>query len=234
MGHTYREMFKVMTACLSLCLVWLTPTSWAVEQDFSKAKKVAQKRIYLLNEIAHIEINTIIQTIEKARTEALENDHGLEINLYIQSSGGSINYALSLFNYLKSLHHDTTIKTYNLSSVSSAANIIFCAGEERYAFPYSRFLFHEPRLTLNTRDREQEYDVLLQDFRAASTLMKSVLKECSDFSQAQIEQYHTNGDVLTAEFALKHGYVTQIDGTSRIQGIQYPPAVIFNPGNKAW
>ena len=227
-------MIKNITASLVLLLTLLPARALALEENANHHNKVAQKRIYLLNEIQHVEINTVIKTIEEARSDALEKGHQLEVDLYIQSRGGSINYALSLFNYLKSLHQEATIRTYNLSSISSAANVIFCAGEQRYAFPYSRFLFHEPRLRLNKREREQEYEVLLRDFRTASTLIKSVLKECSNFSQTQIDQYHTNGDVLTAEFALKHGYVTQIEGMARTHGIQYPPAVIYNPGSKAW
>ena len=227
-------MFKAISAYLLLLLTLQTSTAWASDLERTASSKIAQKRIYLLNEIRHVEINTVIKTIEEARTEALMNGHKLEVELYIQSSGGSVNYALSLFNYLKSLHREATIKTYNLSSVNSAANIVFCAGEQRYAFPYVRFLFHEPRLTLNTRDRAQEYDILLQDFRASSTLMKSVLQECSNFSQNQIEKYLTNGDVLTAQFALEQGYVTRIEDTAKTEGAQYPPAVIYNPGNKAW
>jgi len=34
------------------------------------------------------------------------------------------------------------LQTCNLATVSSSANLVYCAGDKRYSFPASKFLFH--------------------------------------------------------------------------------------------
>jgi hypothetical protein len=48
-------------------------------------------------------------------------------------------------------------EVYNLGQVDSAANLIFCAGNHRYAFPDSRFLIHSSLLRQAHRSTSQRF-----------------------------------------------------------------------------
>ena len=47
---------------------------------------------------------------------------------------------VTLYNYIKSL--SVKVVMHNVGLVNSIANVIFLAGNERYAVPHSSFLFH--------------------------------------------------------------------------------------------
>jgi ATP-dependent protease ClpP protease subunit len=62
------------------------------------------------------------------------------INLFISSSAGNVNAAMAACHYLRSL--PVPLQTCNLATVSSSANLVYCAGDKRHSFPASKFLFH--------------------------------------------------------------------------------------------
>lgn len=69
-----------------------------------------------------------------------------ELIIQIASNGGSSDHGLLAYNYLKQLNVKKT--TINVGNVDSAAVLIFCAGDNRYAMNSSRFTLHEAITTL--------------------------------------------------------------------------------------
>ena len=65
----------------------------------------------------------------------------MEINIFIDSVGGSAYACLTLFEEI--LKYKTQINTHALGFVASAGTIIYLAGHKRYAYENSTFLFHE-------------------------------------------------------------------------------------------
>jgi len=59
--------------------------------------------------------------------------------LLLSSPGGNVNNGITIYNFLKSLPINLT--THNIGVVDSIANVIFLAGDNRYAVPHSSFLF---------------------------------------------------------------------------------------------
>ena len=78
----------------------------------------------------------LLSEIEKR----IQDHDPASINLFVSSSGGNVNAAMAAYHYLRSL--PVPLQTYNLATVSSSANLLYCAGDKRYAFPASKFLFH--------------------------------------------------------------------------------------------
>ena len=67
------------------------------------------------------------------------------LTIRINSGGGSVSSAVALYNFLKS--QSFNIYTHNYADVSSAAIIIYLAGEKRTSEDISKFLIHP--LTFN-------------------------------------------------------------------------------------
>lgn len=60
--------------------------------------------------------------------------------LLISTSGGSVFYGMSAYNYLKGLPLHLT--THNFGSVDSIGVPLYCSGDERLCVPQARFLLH--------------------------------------------------------------------------------------------
>jgi ATP-dependent Clp protease protease subunit len=70
----------------------------------------------------------------------LSNNSATEVNLLLSSPGGSVLHGITIYNVLRAL--PIKIITWNMGNVDSIGNVIFLAGEERYACPNSTFMFH--------------------------------------------------------------------------------------------
>ncbi len=62
------------------------------------------------------------------------------VNLMLSSPGGSVMHGVTVFNVLRSLPFK--LITHNVGAVNSIGNVIFLAGEERYACTNATFMFH--------------------------------------------------------------------------------------------
>lgn len=69
-----------------------------------------------------------------------QTDNILSLTINISSSGGSVSSGITLYNYLK--QKNFTVITHNLSEVSSAAILLYLAGNIRTASEVSKFIIH--------------------------------------------------------------------------------------------
>ncbi len=72
--------------------------------------------------------------------DALDSFDGGDVEIHINSPGGSAFEGISIYNSLKS--YPGKVTTYNDSVAASISSIIFLAGEERQAAPGSFFMMH--------------------------------------------------------------------------------------------
>jgi ATP-dependent protease ClpP protease subunit len=135
-----------------------------------------------------------------------------ELYLLMNSDGGSIEDALSLFNLLKGLPVELT--TVNMGQVASAAILPFLAGKNRYACAHSYFHFHNIRWTYDrpqTVERSQMLDhsqivdmerALIRDAIVANTLITNKM-----FDDLKLLEHPL---VERASFAQQKGIVQNI------------------------
>lgn len=71
----------------------------------------------------------------------------IHLSINICSTGGAVNAAFAVYNYLKSLPFP--VQTNNLGDVSSAALLFYLAGSTRVAENVSKFMIHPVELTIN-------------------------------------------------------------------------------------
>jgi ATP-dependent Clp protease protease subunit len=92
--------------------------------------------VFFLQKVNNETVSILLSEIEKS----IQDHDPASINLFISSTGGNVNAAMAAYHYLQSL--PVPLRTYNLATVSSSANLVYCAGDKRYSFPASKFLFH--------------------------------------------------------------------------------------------
>ena len=71
-------------------------------------------------------------------------DPKADINLYINSPGGSVSAGLSIYDTMQYLRCD--VATYNVGLAASMGAVIMCGGAKgkRYCLPNARVLLHQP------------------------------------------------------------------------------------------
>ena len=94
-------------------------------------------KVHFTDSIDEKNVRTFINEIKNLNEKNPNSD---SLTIYISSSGGNVDIAVELFNFIKLL--DCKVRTVNMSCVNSAAIIIFAAGEERIGLPSSSFYVH--------------------------------------------------------------------------------------------
>lgn len=96
--------------------------------------------IFLGTEINDTVANAIVAQLIFLRADDSKKD----INLYINSPGGSVSAGLAIYDTM--LYLGCEINTYCIGQAASLAALLLCAGTKgkRFALPHSRIMIHQP------------------------------------------------------------------------------------------
>jgi len=83
-------------------------------------------------------IDKILQLIVDKVTKEDKN----HLILILSTNGGSIKESIVFYNTVKTL--PINITTYNMERVASSGNMLYLSGNNRFAYPSSSFLYHDP------------------------------------------------------------------------------------------
>ncbi len=111
------------------------------EREWGIFSRLLKDRIIFLGS----EINDLVANVVIAQLLFLESeDPDKEINLYVNSPGGSITSGLAIYDTMQFVGCD--ISTICIGQAASMAAVLMAAGTEgkRYALPHSRLILHQP------------------------------------------------------------------------------------------
>lgn len=130
-----------------------------------------------------------------------------EIDVFINSPGGSMAHGVAIYNFL--MFHKAKVRTYNMGDASSAASIIFLAGEERYMPIGTTSLIHDPWscACFNRHDLESLADYM----NFSSERMIDIYALYLNIDRDQIAEIMKNETVLESNTAIEMGFATDIN-----------------------
>jgi ATP-dependent protease ClpP protease subunit len=144
-------------------------------------------------------------------SELLDKRHEFdEFVLFIDSKGGDPAIALSFYCVVKNAN--LKLKTIALANVCSAAVLVLLAGEERIAFPYSRFLLHKMRRSYY-KDKEFNVEDLskeAQDLESFEDMCRSVHVKVTGKDSRLLGRIFNAEKEFNARTALELGLITEI------------------------
>lgn len=142
-----------------------------------------------------------------------------DLHLLLSTPGGSVFHGLSIHNYLKGI--PVNVFTYNFGSVDSIGVVIYCAGEQRFCVPHSRFLIHSVKLNLNGKLSvdEKQIDEYLKSVKIDQRNIARVMSDTTGRPTADIENDMVNRTTLNPEEAVAYGL------THKIQKELIPPGM---------
>lgn len=131
-----------------------------------------------------------------------------EIILQISSSGGSSDHGLLAYNFLKQISIPKT--TIGMGNVDSAAVMLFCAGEKRFAAPSCRFVLHEAIATLSGQFNPAKLSEMAKLIQRITDDYSEVISKVVNKKKITVDKDVRSGTVLSSTEAKKFGLVTDI------------------------
>ena len=111
------------------------------ERSYDIYSRLLKNRIVFLGD----EIEDTLANLVIAQLLFLEQeDPDKDIDLYINSPGGSVTSGLAIYDCMQLIKPD--VSTICVGMAASAAALLLCAGAagKRFSLPYSRILIHQP------------------------------------------------------------------------------------------
>jgi len=142
-------------------------------------------------------------------------DHEQDINLYINSPGGSVTDGLAIYDTMQYVRSD--VRTICVGLAASMGQFLLCSGApgKRYALPHSRILMHQPSGAM----QGQAADIAIQAEQIV--YLKRMMAERIAFHTGQpIERIEADSDRdrwFTADEAKEYGFIDQVIDRSAAQ-----------------
>lgn len=182
--------------------------------DYVQYELLEDRRIYLTSDICSDTIEYVNTLIEKFNYEDEKNSINPEeakpIRLYINSYGGSIYDGLSIVNTI--LTSKTKVIGICTGYAMSMGLGIYVACHERWAMPYTNFMYHE--LSSSASGRAEEIKRATQEYERLQKMYDHILTSRTSLSQKKLNSVKKSAndwffDVYEAK---KYGVVHKIIG----------------------
>jgi ATP-dependent Clp protease protease subunit len=140
--------------------------------------------------------------------DAEDHEHDRDIQLYINSPGGSVTDGLAIYDTMQFVRSD--VRTTCVGLAASMGQFLLCSGTpgKRYALPHSRILMHQP----SGQMQGQAADIAIQAEQIV--YLKRMMAERIAFHTGQpVERIEADSDRdrwFTADEAKDYGFIDQV------------------------
>jgi ATP-dependent Clp protease, protease subunit len=177
----------------------------AVGLDDSVYNRLLKERIIFLgSEVTDEVANRICAQLLLLAAE----DPNRDINLYINSPGGSVHSGMAIYDVMQYVEND--VATVGMGLAASMGQLLLCAGTKgkRYALPHARIMMHQPSGGMGGTAS----DIAIQAEQMIYT--KRMFQERVAFHTGQtVDQIEADSDRdrwFTAQEALDYGFIDRV------------------------
>jgi len=140
-----------------------------------------------------------------------------KVTLCLSTPGGGVPKGITIYNTLVAMPFK--LVTHNVGNVDSVGNVVFLAGEERFACPHSTFMFHG--VAWPASDGEQLTRGVLKErtegLLADEKRIGSIIKERTKIAAGDVDALFNEAKTKDAADAVSGGIVHEI------KDVQVPP-----------
>jgi ATP-dependent Clp protease, protease subunit len=183
------------------------------EKNYDLFTRLMRDRIILLGSVVTDEVaNELI-----AQLLFLEMDNpNRDIQLYINSPGGSVSAGLAIYDILQFIKCD--VATTCLGTAASIASLILMAGTpgKRYAMPNSRILVHQPHLG-DGHLSGQVTDIVIQakELLRTKNRLVEIYQQHSGHESSYLHHIMERDHYMSASEAKSFGLIDQVISTRK-------------------
>lgn len=175
------------------------------ERSYDIYSKLLEERIiFITGEINDAVANTVVA--ELLYLEA--KDSAKDIDIYINSPGGSVTSGLAIYDTMNFIKCD--VSTICIGMAASMAAFLLSSGKKgkRYALPSSEIMIHQP--LGGAQGQASDIKIQAEHILALKKKLNSVLAANTGKPVEQIENDTDRDNYLTAEDALNYGLIDKI------------------------
>ena len=133
-----------------------------------------------------------------------------DINLYINSPGGSVHAGMAIYDTMQFVECD--VATTALGMAASMAAVLLAAGTKgkRYALPNGRILLHQPHIEQGLGGQVSDVEIHARELVQTKRRMNQVLAERTGQPFEKIERDTDRDYVLGAKEAVEYGVIDRV------------------------
>jgi ATP-dependent Clp protease protease subunit len=135
-------------------------------------------------------------------------DDTRDINLYINSPGGSVTAGMAIYDTMRFV--DCDVATYALGLAASMGQFLLSAGTrgKRYALPHARIMMHQPSAGIG--GTASDIAIQAEQFKLTKREMAELIAEHTGQSVQQVQADSERDRWFTAQQALEYGFVDRV------------------------
>lgn len=175
------------------------------ERSYDIYSRLLNERIIFLGS----EINDPVANVIIAQILHLESDDPeKDINVYINSPGGSITSAMAMYDTMQYVKPD--ISTICIGQAASAGAVLLAAGAKgkRYALPNSRVLIHQPHG--GATGQAIDIDIQAKEILRVRRVLEEILSKHTGQALKTIQKDTDRDYIMTAAQAKDYGIVDEV------------------------
>ncbi len=182
--------------------------------------RLLRERIIFLGQVVDDDIaNQICAQLLLLSAENAERD----INLYINSPGGSVSAGMAIFDTMQFV--DCDVSTTALGLAASMGQFLLSAGTrgKRYALPHARIMMHQPSGGIG--GTASDIAIQAEQLKLTKQEMAKLIAEHTGQSEEQIRNDSERDRWFTADQALEYGFVDHVvSRVAQVPGSNNSPA----------
>ena len=136
-------------------------------------------------------------------------DPDRDINIYINSPGGSITAGLAILDTMNLV--EPNIVTYCIGQAASMAAVLLACGTKgkRFALPHSRIMIHQPSMN-NLGGQATDIDIYAREILRMKDVMNGIMAEATGQPVEKIARDTERDYILEAPQAIEYGIIDKI------------------------
>ncbi|MGH8792347.1 MAG: ATP-dependent Clp protease proteolytic subunit [Stackebrandtia sp.] len=136
------------------------------------------------------------------------DDPERDINLYINSPGGSVYDGMAIYDTMQFIHND--VATIAMGMAASMGQLLLCAGTEgkRYALPHARIMMHQPSGGIG--GTASDVAILAEQMLYTKKMFQERVSAHTGRSMEEIEADSDRDRWFTAQEALDYGFIDHV------------------------
>ena len=175
------------------------------ERSYDIYSRLLKDRIIFLG----TEIDDNVANLMNAQLLFLEHENPeQDINIYINSPGGSITALLAMYDTMQYIKPD--VSTIVMGQAASAAAVLLAAGAKgkRYGLPHSRVLIHQP--SGGAGGQAVDIEIQAREILRYRRLLDEILADHTGQSVEKISKDSDRDFIMTSDEAKAYGIIDEV------------------------
>lgn len=175
------------------------------ERSYDIYSRLLKERIIFLGE----EVNDVSASLIVAQLLFLEaEDPGKDINLYINSPGGSVTAGMAIYDTMNYIKSDVSTICIGMAASMGAFLLSGGAKGKRFALPNSEIMIHQP--SGGARGQATEIQIVAENILKTKKKLNQILAANTGQPLEVIERDTERDYYMTAQEAKEYGLIDQI------------------------